>query len=76
MTEYLDIYALGEMLGKSAETIRKKMRSDPRAVPPRMHIPGSKMLRWRRADLKVWLQEQQALGPTRCWPDSSKLRES
>jgi predicted DNA-binding transcriptional regulator AlpA len=62
MTKYLDIYELGELLGKSPATIRKNLRRNPRRVPPRMHIPGTKMLRWRVVDVEVWRDEQGALG--------------
>jgi predicted DNA-binding transcriptional regulator AlpA len=58
MTNYLEVHELAEVLGNSPETIRKNMRSNPMAVPPRMHIPGTRMLRWRRADVDAWLDEE------------------
>ncbi|KRB79079.1 hypothetical protein ASE07_05170 [Noviherbaspirillum sp. Root189] len=58
MTKYLDIWELGELLGRAPETIRKQMRSDPRRVPPRMHIPGKKMPRWSASEVEAWLEEQ------------------
>jgi predicted DNA-binding transcriptional regulator AlpA len=58
MTDYLDLYDLAEVLGKSPETIRAKLKKSPMAMPPRMHIPGTRMLRWRRADVEVWICEQ------------------
>jgi predicted DNA-binding transcriptional regulator AlpA len=61
MTKYLDMHELGELFGRSPETIRKNMRSNPRDVPSRMQIPRMGMLRWRKADVEVWLEEQQAL---------------
>jgi predicted DNA-binding transcriptional regulator AlpA len=27
------------------------------AVPPRLNIPGTRLLRWRRADVDAWLAE-------------------
>ncbi len=57
-TIYLDIYELGEMLGKRPETIRKSLRRNPRLVPPKMHIPGTRMLRWRMHEVERWLDEQ------------------
>lgn len=60
MTNYLDIYELAEMLGKHPETIRKNMKSRPWTVPPRMHIPGTRMLRWREAEVVRWLEENSA----------------
>ena len=61
MTKYLDIYELSEILGKSRATIRKALKSNARTVPPRMHIHGTRMLRWRKSDVDVWLEEQMAL---------------
>lgn len=61
MTKYLDIFELGELLGKSPETIRKNMRINPSRVPPRMHIPGTKILRWRPVEVNNWLVEQAGL---------------
>lgn len=61
MTNYLDIDELAKLLGKSQETIRKNLRDNPRRVPPRMHMPGTKMLRWRKTEVEIWLEEQQSL---------------
>lgn len=60
MTIYLDIYELAELLGQRPETIQKNMKSRPWCVPPRMHIPGTRMLRWRKAEVETWLFEQAA----------------
>lgn len=57
MTQYLDIWELGELLGRAPETIRKQLRTDPQRVPPKMHIPGTRMLRWRAIDVKRWQEE-------------------
>lgn len=62
LTKHLDIYELAELLGKKPETIGKNMRSNPRRMPPRMHIPGTRMLRWRAAEVEWWRREQRALG--------------
>lgn len=61
MTTYLDIWELGELLGRAPSTIRKQLRSDPRRVPPRMHIPGTRMLRWKASEVNAWLEIQKAL---------------
>jgi predicted DNA-binding transcriptional regulator AlpA len=58
MTNYQDVHELAKVLGKSPETIRKNMRGNPMAVPPRMHIPRTRMLRWHRADVDAWLDER------------------
>lgn len=58
MTKYLDIDELAKLLGKSHATIRRNLRESPRRVPPKMHIPGTKMLRWRLVEVEIWLEEQ------------------
>jgi predicted DNA-binding transcriptional regulator AlpA len=58
MTDYLDIYDLAEVLGKTPETIRRNLKNRPMTVPPTLHIPGTRMLRWRRADVEGWICEQ------------------
>ncbi|MBC8748557.1 MULTISPECIES: helix-turn-helix transcriptional regulator [Paraburkholderia] len=58
MSSYLlDIRELGELLGRSPDTIKKDLRRNPLAVPPRLHIPGTRLLRWRRVDVEAWLAE-------------------
>lgn len=57
MSYLLDLHELAQLLGRSAETIKKDLRRNPRAVPPRVHIPGTRLLRWRRVDVEAWLAE-------------------
>lgn len=57
MTKYLDIDDLAVLLGQSTQTIKKKLRNVPHQLPPKMHIPGSKMLRWRTHEVQNWLIE-------------------
>ena len=54
-TELLDLNELASMLGRSPETIKKDMHRNHHAVPPRLHIPGTRLLRWRRVDVEAWL---------------------
>lgn len=61
MTEYFDIWELGERLDKNPSAIKKLLRNRPWELPPRLYIPGSSLLRWRRKDVEVWIQEQEAL---------------
>lgn len=61
MTKYLDIEELSNLLGLAAKTIRKKLRETPYLIPPKMHIPNSKMLRWRAHEVEIWLNERQLL---------------
>ena len=52
-TEALEELAV--ILGRSPETIRKDIRRNPDAVPPRLHLPGTRLLRWRASDVDAWL---------------------
>ena len=47
----LDLADLADLLGRSPETIKKDIRRNRLAVPPRLHIPGTRLLRWRRVDV-------------------------
>lgn len=52
----IDIKALAALLQRSPETIRKDMARNPAAVPPRVRLPGTRLLRWRAADVESWLR--------------------
>ncbi len=54
-TELLDLTDLASLLGRSPETIKKDMLRNHLAVPPRLHIPGTRLLRWRQVDVAAWL---------------------
>lgn len=51
----LDLHELSTLLGRSPETIKKDMKRNRGAVPPRLHIPGTRLLRWRQIDVEAWL---------------------
>ena len=51
----LTLNELADILGRSPETIRKDTRRNPDAVPPRLKLPGTRLLRWRASDVDVWL---------------------
>lgn len=51
----LDLTDLADLLGRSPETIKKDIGRNCLAVPPRLHIPGTRLLRWRRVDVDAWL---------------------
>jgi len=51
----LDLPELASLLGRSSETIRKDLRRRPEAVPPRLLLPGTRLLRWRLVDVTTWL---------------------
>ena len=51
----LTLDELATILSRSPETIRRDMRRNPNAVPPRLQLPGTRLLRWRAADVEAWL---------------------
>ena len=51
----LDLNELASLLGRSPETIKKDMRRNRCGVPPRVFIPGTRLLRWRNVDVDAWL---------------------
>lgn len=51
----LDLNELSIFLGRSPETIRKDMKRNRLALTPRLHIPGTRLLRWRKVDVDAWL---------------------
>ena len=51
----LDLAGLGRLLGRSPNTIRRDQRRNPDAVPPRIQLPGTRLLRWREAVVIAWL---------------------
>jgi predicted DNA-binding transcriptional regulator AlpA len=55
--ELLDLNDLAAALKRRPETIKKDLRKNPLAVPPRVGIPGTRLLRWRRRDVETWLAE-------------------
>lgn len=61
----LDLEELAEVLGRSPETVRRDMRRNPMAVPPRLNVPGTRLLRWRPSDVKAWLDECAGIASSR-----------
>ena len=53
----LDLTELAELLRRSPETIKKDLRRNPEAVPPRLQLPGTRLLRWRASDVDAWLEQ-------------------
>lgn len=54
----INLEDLSNLLGRSPETIRKDVHRNPAAVPPRLIIPGTRLLRWRSSDVHAWLAKQ------------------
>lgn len=57
MSKLLDLNELADYLGRSPDTIKKDLKRNPMAVPPRLHIPGTRLLRWRMEDVEAWLAQ-------------------
>ena len=51
----LTLNDLALMLGRATDTIKKDMRRNPDAVPPRLVLPSTRQLRWRACDVDAWL---------------------
>lgn len=60
MAPLLELHDLAALLGRSASTIKKDLRRNPSAVPPRLQLPGTQLLRWRASDVETWLEETAA----------------
>lgn len=54
----LELKDLSTLLARSPETIRKDLRRNPAAVPPRILIAGTRLLRWRTVDVNAWLAQR------------------
>lgn len=57
MLQLLTLNQLAQLLGRSPETIRKDIKRNPSAVPPRVVIPGGRQLRWRETDVHAWVAQ-------------------
>lgn len=54
----LELRDLANLLGRSPETIRQDIHRNPAAVPPRLVIAGTRLLRWRAVDVQAWLAQR------------------
>jgi predicted DNA-binding transcriptional regulator AlpA len=57
MAPLLNVEELGQILGRSPHTLKRDLRRNPGAVPPRMELPGTRLLRWRPEAVQKWLDE-------------------
>lgn len=60
MAPLLELHDLAALLGRSASTIKKDLRRNPSAVPPKLQLPGTQLLRWRASDVEAWLEDAAA----------------
>lgn len=58
INQVLNLEDLAALLARSPETIRKDLHRNPAAVPPRLIIPGTRLLRWRAQDVYVWMAQR------------------
>lgn len=58
MTITLDIRQLSIEINLSEKTIRSTLTKNPRALPPRLLIPGQKRLLWLRSDVEKFYEDQ------------------
>jgi predicted DNA-binding transcriptional regulator AlpA len=63
MAPLLNLSELAAVLGRSAETIKRDIRRNPAAVPPRLDLPGTRLLRWRESDVQTWLDRYAVAAP-------------
>lgn len=55
MQKLLHLDDVAALLGRSAETLKKDLKRNPSAVPPRVILPGTRLLRWQESDVETWL---------------------
>jgi len=55
LQKLLTLEELAQLLGRSPQTIKKDLRRNPAAVPPRLRLPHTRLLRWRAEDIAAWL---------------------
>jgi predicted DNA-binding transcriptional regulator AlpA len=51
----LTVTDLSRILGRSPHTVRADVHRKPDALPPRLQLPGTRLLRWRQCDVDYWL---------------------
>ena len=55
MKMLINVAELGEIIQRSPATIKKALRTNPTAIPPRVIISGGRALRWRVSDVEQWV---------------------
>jgi len=55
MRPLLTMVDVARLLNRNPATLKSDLLRNPRAVPPRVHLPGTRLLRWREADVEAWL---------------------
>ena len=52
----LDASDLGKLLGRGTKSIKVDVSRRPHTLPPVFKVPGTRLLKWRRADVRAWLE--------------------
>lgn len=52
----LDVEGLAKVLCYKKSTVRWKASFKPEELPPRINLPGSRLLRWHPATVTKWLE--------------------
>lgn len=55
MEPLLNITEVAHLLGRRPQTLKRDLCRNPMAVPPRVELPGTRLLRWRAADVELWI---------------------
>ncbi|MCB1999006.1 MAG: helix-turn-helix domain-containing protein [Rhodoferax sp.] len=53
--QLLTVEDLAKRLNCSPNTVKKNLRQNPSAVPPRLVLPHPRLLRWRLSEVDDWL---------------------
>lgn len=53
----ISISDVARLLGRSPQTLKRDLRRNPSAVPPRVALPGTRLLRWRAVDVELWVAQ-------------------
>lgn len=54
--ELLDPKELGVLLKRSPKSIKVEASRNPHILPPRFIVPGTRALRWRKVDVRAWME--------------------
>jgi len=55
-TEYLDAHDLAAIFKVTSATILRRAKIKPHTLPPPVHLGLNFPLRWRHADVALWLK--------------------
>lgn len=56
----IGIKELAEIIQRSPHTIAAEVTKAPHKLPPRLRLPGSRKVLWKRDDVMVWIDQYRA----------------